>query len=162
VNEILLTIADMLSAVSDTVSKTLRKSIFLFWAFAALCLVTGLVYGLVDSLAPSESVEAAASRLGFEPSFNGLADYINKSIKPGMTREEVERVLRNIGPLTAHRGRLEQIDSGWGPTACDDLVLHMSWTIPLSTCYDTEDRLVLMQGTGSDALPVIVYAPRRQ
>ncbi len=137
-HQTLLIIADILSAVSDIVSRSLKwVMILLSVGFILFCLVVCVASGMITPclcISAEPGLEATASRLEFEPSFKGLAEYINKTVKPEMTREEVAHILENIGPLTVRRGKLEQVDVGWGPTACDHLVLCVSETITMSAC----------------------------
>ena len=41
---------------------------------------------------------SAAQRLGFFPSLSGAADYIEGTVEIGMTREQVEVILRDVAP----------------------------------------------------------------
>jgi len=111
--------------------------------------------------------EDRARRLGFEPTFDGVAGYIKQSIKTGMTRNEVEHVLRDIAPLRVERGELEDVSSGWGPTACDEIQIDLSAVltggpVPIIACYDKEGRLVKMDFAEPDAPPLDIYAPSRE
>jgi hypothetical protein len=111
--------------------------------------------------------ENAAQRLGFEPTFNGVVEYIKRSVETEMTRSEVEQILSDIAPLRVERGEIEDIKSGWGPTACDHIWLDLSsiltgGPVPIIACYDEMGRLVKMDFAEPDAPPLDIYAPLRE
>jgi hypothetical protein len=111
--------------------------------------------------------ESAARRLGFEPTFNGVAEYIKRSVEIEMTRSEVEQILSDIAPLRVERGEIEDIKSGWGPTACDHIWLDLGsilipGRVPIIACYDEMGGLVKLNFAGSDAPSLDIYAPLRE
>jgi hypothetical protein len=59
-------------------------------------------------------VEDAARKVGAEPTLNGLADHIAKSVQLGMSREQVEQTLNAMAPCTVVQGPQKDIDIGWG------------------------------------------------
>lgn len=129
-------------------------------------------YGLVRTYQARQEAkvmefEDTARRLGFEPTFDGVAEYIKRSIEIGMSRSEAEQILGGIAPLRVERGELEDISSGWGPTACDQIWLDLSATltggpVPIIACYDEAGGLVKMDFAEPDAPPLDIYAPLRE
>lgn len=146
---------------------------------ALLVIVGGLLllacigcYGLVQTYRARQEAkqiefESAARRLGFEPTFNGVAEYIKRSVEIEMTRSEVEQILSDIAPLRVERGEIEDIKSGWGPTACDHIWLDLGsilipGRVPIIACYDEMGGLVKLDFAGSDVPPLDIYAPLRE
>lgn len=111
--------------------------------------------------------ERAARRLGFEPTLDGITEYIKESVEIGMLRDEVEQILGDIAPLRIERGELnEESKAGWGSIACDRIWLKLG-PLPgdspkIYACYDKEGGLVKMNFAGSDAPPLDIYAPRQE
>lgn len=109
-------------------------------------------------------VRQAASRIGVEPTMDGLAEYIRGAIGIGMSRLEVEQALNTIAPIkVASRGSLNSLGSVDGLTACDELWLMLTplpgheWRI--SACYDEQDRLVYMESYEADDPALNIWAP---
>ena len=156
-----------MNKIASTVNRVLNKVVFSSLVLIFLCLVSCLGCMFIGPLIPfpPSALEVAAARLGFEPSSVGLAEYINTSIEPGMTGEEVEQILRDIGEVeTLHRG--ETRDSIWGPERCDVLLLEIPGEMPISlgACYDVEGFLISMSSRphkwNSD--PLNIQIPTRQ
>jgi len=109
-----------------------------------------------------------AQRLGFEPTLNGVAEYIQRSINTGMSRNKVEQVLSNIAPLEVERGELNKDSrAGWGPIACDQIWLDLSalltgGPVPIHACYDKIGGLVAMDFAEADLPSLEIYAPFRE
>ena len=109
-------------------------------------------------------LERAAYRVGVDPSYEGLADYIVKSVEPGMTRDDVEEILGAIAPLRIMQGELDEDGfSSWGAIACDEIWIDITpfpqhgW--PITACYNDKGQLVKMHSVGSDLPPLDIYAP---
>lgn len=109
------------------------------------------------------TIEQAARRVGVDPTLAGLEGYIVKSVKPGMSRQQVEQALSAMAPIDVKRGPLENIDGGWGPTACDDISLKLHpWGLQvwlIYACYDTEGKLVLLTSADPDYPSLNIGAP---
>jgi len=165
----------ILDAIAETIGDVSKKIVF--WSLVILliclagCFVRGIAGAIIDSYRIS-GLESVASRLGFHPSIKGLAEYINATIEPGMTREEVEQALGKIGTLRVRPGEENESGSQYRPTVCDELVLKIPDEIPglgkvpgttfprLVACYDARGGLVKMEPLHvSDAPPVSIYAP---
>lgn len=108
-------------------------------------------------------VERAARKVGVEPTMNGLAEYVQESVHPGMSREETEQALNRLGELTVLYGSLKDVGSGWGPVACDEIRLKLGplpghyWRI--FACYDSGDELVHMKSADPDDPSLNISAP---
>jgi hypothetical protein len=108
-------------------------------------------------------VERAAKRVDAEPTLNGLAEYIKESIHPGMSREETQQVLGRLGELQVLYGSLQDVGSGYGPTACDEIKLKLTplpghyWRI--IACYDERNELVVMKSADLDDPYLGISAP---
>lgn len=131
------------------------------------CLLGGLIcLGILrasNELARIE-VENAARRVGATPTLDGIGEYIVKSVKTGMSRDQVEKILGMIGPLDIQRGALEDLGLEGGPTACDEITLKLSrlpgneW--PMAACYDSKGGLVSLQSSDPDSFPSLnIYSP---
>lgn len=130
-------------------------------------------YGLVRTYQARQEAkvvefENAASRLGFEPTFNGVVEYIKRSVKIGMTRSETEQILGDVAPLRVERGELdEDSTAGWGPMACDQIWLDLSATLTggpvlIFACYDEMGGLVKMNFAEADLPSLEISAPLRE
>jgi len=112
--------------------------------------------------------EQTADSLGFEPTVNGVAEYMGQSIEIGMTRDEVELILSDIAPLSVEQGDLNADSrAGWGPIACDRIWLDLGAVVtggpvPLVACYDAQGGLVAMDFAEPDMTPLDISAPRRE
>jgi hypothetical protein len=167
-DEFFMALDDCLTAIEKGVGYVLKKVVFFFLILILLYLTASLVNAIVTPHIPRISgLETAASRLGFHPSLDGLAEYINTSIRPGMSREEVEQILGEIGTIKVDRGEMD--DSRH--RACDNVTLTIPDEIPglgyvsgttleMIACYDTEGGLDRMYPRYSSGGPDIdVSAP---
>jgi len=138
-----------------------------------LLLVCMACYGVVRTYQARREAKViefkdAARRLGFEPNFDGVVGYIKHSIEVGMTRDEVEQILREVAPLRVERGELDEDSrAGWGPIACDQIWLDLSATltggpVPITACYDDTGGLVAMDFVEPDMSPLGISAPLRE
>jgi hypothetical protein len=99
-DEFLLVLDDCLPAIEKIVGYVLKKVVFFFLVLLLLCLVASLVNAIITPRIPRVSgLETAASRLEFQPTLDGLAEYVNTTIKPGMSKEKVEQILEKIGTI---------------------------------------------------------------
>lgn len=131
-----------------------------------LACVLGSLLGCVAMRVANEAwitgIKQAAVRVGVEPTLNGLEGYIVKSVKPGMSREQVEKALSAMAPLEIERGSLKDVGADWGPAACDKISLKLGplsgqvWRI--TGCYDTEGKLVALHSPDPDFPPLGIYA----
>lgn len=147
--DLLLAIDDCLTATGKFIGYLLKKVVFFFLILILLCLMASFVNRIAALYIPRVSgLETAASRLEFDPSLNGLAEYINTSIKPGMSQEEVEQILGKIGPIKVDRGEMDDSEH----RACDNTTLTIPDEIPglgyvsgttleMTACYDTKGGL---------------------
>jgi hypothetical protein len=149
---------------ASTFDKILNRIVFSILVLILLCLGACLVATLISPLIhfPPSDLEIIASRLGFEPSINGLAEYINTSVKPGMTRSEVDQILSEIGEIECGERR------SFGMEVCDDLLLKIPGerTIYLVACYGSGDTLVSMDAPphdwNSNPPAIKIPVPKRQ
>ena len=131
------------------------------------CACFGLLraYVLIEMEAHQANIEQTAKRLGVEPTMWGIERYIVESIKPGMTRKEVEEILSVIAPIEVERGELEEGTAEWGPVACDNIILKLAAPLPVPgkwpmyACYDSQGGLVALHSSGDDLPPIAIYAP---
>lgn len=152
-------------------SKTFKVLLVIVGGLVLLVCIGG--YGLVQTYRVRQEAkliefENAARRLGVEPSFDGVVEYIKKSVKIGMSRGEVEQILGNVTPLRVERGELnEDSRAGWGPIACDRIWLDLSviltgGPVPIIACYDEIGGLVKMNFTEADLPSLGIFAPLRE
>jgi hypothetical protein len=143
-----------------------RSALFGVSLLLLVCLVCCLAVGLGMRIYQMQwiiGVEKAARRVGVEPTLNGLAEYIKESIHPGMSREETQQVLSHLGKLQVLYGSLEDVGSGYGLIACDEIKLKLSplpghyWRI--FACYDSNDKLVRMSSADPDDPLLGISAP---
>jgi len=138
-----------------------------------LLLVCMACYGVVRTYQARREAKViefknAARRLGFEPNFDGVVGYIKHSIEIGMTRDEVEQILREVAPLRVERGELDEDSrAGWGPIACDQIWLDLSATLTggpvlIFACYDEMGGLVKMNFAEADLPSLGISAPLRE
>ena len=79
----------------------------------------------------------------------------------------MEQILSDIAPPRVERGEIEDIKSGWGPTACDHIWLDLGsilipgW-VPIIACYDEMGGLVKLDFAEPDAPSLDIYAPLRE
>ncbi len=112
------------------------------------------------------TIEQAARRVNVEPTMAGLAGYITKSVKPGMSREQVEQALSAMAPIEVKRGSLIDVGAAWGSAACDDISLKLHpmglqvWLV--YACYDTEGKLVNLKSADPDYPPLGIAAPPKR
>lgn len=171
-DEFFLALDDCLTAIEKVVGYVLKKVVFFFLILILLCLVASLVNAIVTPRIPRVSgLENAASRLGFQPTLDGLAEHINATIKPGMSREEVEQILGAIGTVRVKHDKIDEIDIERGIAARDYITLKIpdeisgfgqvpGTTITLIANYNAEGGLDCMNPLHlSDASPVYVCAP---
>ena len=111
-------------------------------------------------------VRQAASRIGSEPTMEGIAEHIRGTVKIGMSRHAVEQALGSIAPIkVASRGSLNNLGSVSRPTACDELWLMLTplpgheWRI--SACYDEQDKLVYMESYEADDPALNIWRPEQ-
>ena len=64
----------------------------------ASLLFSACILGSLTSCSQEDTVTVAARRVGVAPTLDGLAGYITKSVKPEMSREQVEQALSAIAP----------------------------------------------------------------
>jgi hypothetical protein len=131
------------------------------------CLLSCLAYGIVMRAVNQiwlVGVEHAAQRVGAAPTLNGIAEYIVVSVRVGMSREQVEQILRVIAPIEVVRGTPDKvIDPGWGPAICDELWLKLTplpgheWR--MFACYNQAGELVLLKSADPDFPPLGISAP---
>jgi hypothetical protein len=112
------------------------------------------------------TVEQAARRVHVEPTMTGLAGYITQSVKPGMSREQVEQALNAMAPIEVKRGSLTDVGAEFDPSACDDisLMLHplglQVWLI--YACYDSAGKLVHLKSADPDYPPLDLVTPPKR
>jgi len=129
-----------------------------------LCVLglTSCVVTQTASRAEQARIEQAAHKVGVEPTIDGLAGYIVKSIDPGMSRDQVEQVLGVIAPFEVIRGKPRDTGRKWGPTTCDEISLELGplpnqrWRI--FACYDNNGKLVSLKSADSDFPPLSIFA----
>ncbi len=85
-------------------------------------------------------LESAAEKLGVDASLEGILGYVEKAIKPGMSREEVLEILREVAPVVEvdHLPRYENADCiilGFSPSSNTPNLLI------LLAEYDSDDKL---------------------
>jgi hypothetical protein len=153
------------------VSKTVKALLVIMGGLLLLACIG--CYGLVQTYRARQEAkriefESAARRLGFEPTLDGVTEYIKESIVIGMQRSEVEQTLDSMAPLEVERGELnEDSRAGWGPIACDELWLDLGsilipgW-VPIIACYDEMGGLVKLNFAGPDAPSLDIYAPLQE
>jgi hypothetical protein len=132
-----------------------------------LCLLGTLTYcGLyqVQDKSAQVELERAATRIGVEPSYSAIGEYIVAHIVVGMSHDQVEQVLDEIAPLEIVHGPLEDKGLKWGPTVCDLISMKLgpqplyAWRI--SACYNNKDELVILKSLDPDSFPPLdIYAP---
>jgi len=113
-------------------------------------------------------IKRAASKVNTEPTLNGLAEYITSEIRTGMSRDEVDQILRMIAPTEVTlQYPSRDVGSGYGPTSCDEIRLKLTpfpghiWKI--IACYNVQDELVTLQSTNSESFPSLgIFAESNQ
>jgi len=124
------------------------------------------ILGSLTGCAQEDTVTVAARRVGVEPTLAGLEGYIIKSVKPGMSREQVEQALSAIGPVEVKRGKLEDAGADWGPAACDKISLKLhprGWQVwRIVACYDVEGKLVLLTSADPDYPSLNIGVPPKK
>ena len=129
----------------------------------ASLLFSACIAGGLTSCSHEDTITVAARRVGVAPTLDGLAGYITKSVKPEMSREQVEKALDAIAPLDVKRGSLEDAGADWGPAACDRISLKLhprGWQVwPMIACYDAEGKLVLLKSADPDYPPLGITVP---
>jgi hypothetical protein len=116
----------------------------------SVCALAGLwshVTYHYDSLA----LETAAHRIGVTPTFKDIVQYVETSVRSGMSRQRVEETLQQVAPLELlERGEWRDV-GGLGLTACDRLRLKIGpfyAQYGLTACYDSGDHLLNLQFEG--------------
>jgi hypothetical protein len=122
---------------------------------SVLCLAIGVYNVYVYSPHAWSGLRASASRLGFEPTYEGLALYISQEIEPGMSRGQVQQTLETIGTVRWKRESEEEELYPPGIAYCDSLVLELPTVnpvllhrhrvdvaMPLLACYNTGGELI--------------------
>lgn len=161
-NKALTAVDDVISAIHEVTGKLLNKIVFLSLILILLCLMVALISGIINQNRVW-GLSAAAQRLGFANSYEGLADYISQTLDPGMSREQVEQALLNIGRVEiVTQGPLED-DHEYNPrgevTSYDRISLVIpdrvpilgevsGVTFPMYAYYDQQGRLVDLHYAG--------------
>jgi hypothetical protein len=128
--------------INIQVTRLVRMSIAMF---------LGVVLYGVTGCAPSQAipgprvtVEEAARKVGIEPTFDGITQYITGSIQLGMSRDQVEQSLSALAPYVVDRNA-QQYDFGFEgerlPITCDNIWLKLEPLLWFSACYDAEGHL---------------------
>lgn len=129
------------------------------------CCGLTLVYSRVSHKMAQADLKRTAQRIGVEPTLDGIAGYINESIEPGMSRNEVEEILSNIAPIEIKRGEPMNFDSGWGVgETCDQITLKIGGSLPggkwpMKAFYDSQGKLVVFQSASDDVPGIDIVAP---
>jgi hypothetical protein len=114
-----------------------RRILGLSIVFTLLC-VFAILWSRITSYYDRVALEQAAQRIGVTPTYTDVARYVKESVRPGMSREEVEAVMRQVAPVEVlKRGKLTS-SAALGPNACDELLLKVgpfSGNLEFSACY---------------------------
>jgi hypothetical protein len=145
-----------------------NKAIVVVGIVVAACLCCcGLtfIYSRVSYKVAQADLERTAQRIGVEPTLDGIAGYINKSIEPGMSRDQVEEILSDIAPIEVKRGEPMDFDSGWGVgVTCDQITLKIGGPLfgekwPMKAFYDNQGKLVVFQSASEGVPRIDIVAP---
>lgn len=89
------------------------------WVIAQ-CYMWGACMTIDEMQQDSVSVREISSRLQVTPSWDAIRDYLFVEFKPGMTREEVHKILDKVGPWKISFVSAPTIGSGFYATSRDD------------------------------------------
>jgi len=133
--------------------KTFRLAITVTALILGLCLLASLwsrVAGYYDAIA----LEEAAHRIGVTPAFKNIQRYLESSIRNGMSRREVEKILQRVAPIELlHREEVGD-QFGLGIQACDKVLLKIGpfyEQYPINICYSGGDSVISWGFDGLDA-----------
>lgn len=139
-------------------------AVLLFFATLGVGCLGG--YRLIDEYVRSEH-RRVADRLGIDSTkdaLNGIGEYIVRLVHIRMRRNQVEKILATVGPLSIERSKRTYSASLEGPLQCDKISIRLSlwpgdvWGI--YACYDLSGALTEMNSADPEAFPALgIFSP---
>jgi hypothetical protein len=121
-----------------------------------ICVVGGCSARLVSDYTNAE-FERLAYKHGFAPSHEGLSKYIRSIVKVGMSSEEVENSLKQLGPVTVKQGQTQKEVLPNDRARCDVISLGLNalsiWNLDMWACYDSKDHLLFLTAMDPEVYP---------
>lgn len=90
-------------------------------------------------------LELAAEKLGVDASLEGIMGYVEKTIQPGMTREEVMQILQDVAPIL----NVDHLAPARFGNADNIIITFLQPNFPehlsLLAEYDSDDKLIAIK-----------------
>ena len=126
-----------------------------------LLLLAGCIISCISMRVATEYFRIEFERIAhdhsFEPTNHGLSQYIRSIVKVGMSSAEVEKALKQIGPLSVKQGQPYKNVLPGARARCDVVSVRMNalsiWNLDVLACYNSSDHLLFLTAVDLDAYP---------
>lgn len=114
-----------------------------------VCIFLTLIYFAVPSVlreyAEGQRLQTLSQEYGFRPDWGGADDYLEESIRPGMTRQEVYLKLWRIAPFRIFPLKFSRcLDEHQNKAMAEEMYMSVTWNYDIHRvfCFDLSGRLL--------------------